>query len=57
MVFSDSGDPQGAFTDSNAGVDYHVPVSGAPGSPPALNIAHVSVEMAPIAKVMHSSIA
>ena len=52
MVFSDSGDLQGAFYDNNSGVDYHVPVSGSSTSPPRLRIAHVSVEMAPIAKVL-----
>lgn len=51
MVFSDSGDLQAAFYDNNSGVDYHVPVSGSSASPPALRITHVSVEMAPIAKV------
>lgn len=52
MVFSDSGDLQGAFYDSNSGVDYHVPVSGSSASPPQLRITHISVEMAPIAKVL-----
>ena len=51
MVFGDSGDLAGGFYDSNAGVDYHVPVSGSSARPPRLRIAHVSVEMAPIAKV------
>ena len=51
MVFSDSGDLQAAFYDNNSGVDYHVPVSGSSASPPRLRITHVSVEMAPIAKV------
>lgn len=51
MVFSDSGDLQAAFYDNNSGVDYHVPVTGSSASPPRLRITHVSVEMAPIAKV------
>ncbi len=51
MVFSDSGDLQAAFFDNNSGVDYHVPISGSTASPPQLRITHVSVEMAPIAKV------
>ena len=51
MAFSDSGDLAGGFSDSNSGVDYHVPVSGSPAQAPRLRIAHVSVEMAPIAKV------
>ena len=51
MVFSDSGDLQGAFYDNNSGVDYHVPVSGSSARPPQLRITHISVEMAPIAKV------
>ena len=52
MVFSDTGDLQGAFYDNNSGVDYHVPVSGSSASPPRLRITHISVEMAPIAKVV-----
>ena len=51
MMFSDSGDLQGAIDDSNSGVDYHVPISGSSARPPPLRVAHVSVEMAPIAKV------
>ena len=51
MVFGDSSDLAGGFYDSNAGVDYHVPVSGSSARPLRLRIAHVSVEMAPIAKV------
>ena len=55
MVFSDTGDLQGAFYDNNSGVDYHVPVSGSLASPPRLRITHISVEMAPIAKVVSSA--
>jgi starch synthase len=51
MVFSDTGDLHGGFYDNNAGVDYHVPVASASVLRPPLRIAHVSVEMAPIAKV------
>ena len=51
MVFSDSGDLQGALHDSNSGVDYHVPILGSSARPPRLRVVHVSVEMAPIAKV------
>ena len=51
MVFSDTGDLHGGLYDSNAGVDYHVPVRGGPAGAPPLHVAHVSVEMAPIAKV------
>ena len=50
MVFSDTGDLHGGFYDNNGGLDYHVPVAGGRGEPPRLRIAHVSVEMAPIAK-------
>lgn len=53
MVFSDTGDLHGGFYDSNAGVDYHVPVRGARSGPPPLRVVHVSVEMAPIAKARH----
>jgi hypothetical protein len=31
--------------------DYHVPVSGGTGKPVRLRVAHVTVEMAPVAKV------
>ncbi|KAK9832645.1 hypothetical protein WJX81_006656 [Elliptochloris bilobata] len=51
MVFSDTGDARGGFYDSNNGLDYHVPVVGGTGSPLPLRVVHVSVEMAPIAKV------
>ena len=51
MAFSDSADLQGAVHDSNSGVDYHVPILGSSTRPPRLRVAHVSVEMAPIAKV------
>ena len=52
MVFSDTGDAHGGFYDSNNGLDYHVPVAGGTASPSPLRVVHVSVEMAPIAKVM-----
>lgn len=51
MVFSDTGDLQGGFYDSNGGLDYHVPVSGGVGSAVRLSVVHVTVEMAPVAKV------
>ena len=51
MVFSDTGDLHGGFYDNNSGVDYHVPIRGSSVQQPPLRIAHVSVEMAPIAKV------
>ncbi|CAL8472333.1 g11876 [Coccomyxa elongata] len=51
MVFSDTGDLHGGFYDNNSGVDYHVPIVGSSIARPPLRIAHVSVEMAPIAKV------
>ena len=42
MVFSDTGDLHGGFYDSNAGVDYHVPVrGGAASAPPAAGCACV----------------
>lgn len=52
MVFSDTGDAHGGFYDSNNGLDYHVPVVGGTASPSPLRVVHVSVEMAPIAKVL-----
>jgi hypothetical protein len=51
FVFLDSNNEQAGFYDNNNGLDYHVPVTGAQGVLPPLRIAHVSVEMAPIAKV------
>lgn len=51
LVFSDSGEGMGGFYDSRNGLDYHIDVVGAPGALPPLKIAHVAVEMAPIAKV------
>lgn len=51
FVFLDSDNEQSGFYDNNNGLDYHVPVFGAQGTLPPLRIAHVSVEMAPIAKV------
>ena len=56
MVFSDTGDLHGGFYDNNSGVDYHVPIRGSTVRQPPLRIAHVSVEMAPIAKVHKSSV-
>ena len=53
MVFSDTGDAHGGFYDSNNGLDYHVPVAGGTASPLPLRVVHISVEMAPIAKVPH----
>jgi len=51
MIFSDSGDMQGGFFDNNKGFDYHIPVTGATRALRPLKVVHVSVEMAPIAKV------
>ena len=53
MVFLDNGDAHGGFYDSNNGLDYHEPVAGPSASPSQLRVVHVSVEMAPIAKVLH----
>ena len=49
FVFSDAPGPEGNY-DSNWGLDYHEPVVGGAQSPP-LYVAHIAVEMAPIAKV------
>ena len=51
FVFLDSNNEQMGYYDNNNGLDYHVPVTGAQGTLPPLRVAHVSVEMAPIAKV------
>ena len=53
MVFADSGEMHGGFVDNNKGLDYHVPVFGSTCGPQRLKIVHVSVEMAPVAKVHH----
>ena len=37
--------------DSNNGIDYHVPVAGGTGIEPKLNVVHIAVELAPVAKV------
>jgi starch synthase len=41
----------GIFIDDNEGAEYHCDVIGASGVAPKLKIAHLAVEMAPIAKV------
>lgn len=51
FVFLDSANEHSGFYDNNNGLDYHVPVTGASGVLPPLHVAHISVEMAPIAKV------
>ena len=47
FLFKDNG----IFVDDNEGVEYHCDVIGASGVAPTLHIAHLAVEMAPIAKV------
>ena len=54
LVFSDSGDMHGGFYDNNKGMDYHVPITGSSQPMTRLNIMHLAVEMAPIAKVSGS---
>lgn len=51
VVFSDSSSPNSGFWDTNHGLGYHVPITGSSVPQPSLSIVHVSVEMAPIAKV------
>ena len=43
--------PGSGKSDDNGDKWYHVGVSGGSGSPPSLNVVHIAVEMAPIAKV------
>jgi starch synthase len=50
FVFSDVESGNGTY-DSRGGLDYHLPVEGSAVREPSLYIAHISVEMAPIAKV------
>lgn len=49
FVFSDRED--GGTFDNKYGMDYHVPVSGGITKEPPMHIVHISVEMAPVAKV------
>eukprot|EP00252_Welwitschia_mirabilis_P009331 TRINITY_DN21856_c0_g1_i2.p1 TRINITY_DN21856_c0_g1~~TRINITY_DN21856_c0_g1_i2.p1 ORF type:complete len:1127 (+),score=268.55 TRINITY_DN21856_c0_g1_i2:154-3534(+) len=51
FVFSESGDEHGGCYDNRNGMDYHVPVVGGIVKEPPMHIAHIAVEMAPIAKV------
>jgi starch synthase len=51
FVFLDSENAATGFYDNNQGLDYHIEVEGAKGTLPPLRIAHVSVEVAPVAKV------
>lgn len=49
FVFSERED--GGIYDNKNEMDYHIPVSGGTSKEPPMNIVHVAVEMAPIAKV------
>ena len=49
FIFSEQED--GGVFDNKNGMDYHVPVFGGIAKEPPLHIVHISVEMAPIAKV------
>ncbi|XP_042478989.1 starch synthase 3, chloroplastic/amyloplastic-like [Macadamia integrifolia] len=49
FVFSEKED--GGIYDNKNGMDYHIPVFGGIAKEPPMHIVHVSVEMAPIAKV------
>lgn len=51
FVFSERGDEHGGLYDNRNGMDYHVPVVGGVLREPPMHIVHVTVEMAPIAKV------
>lgn len=50
FVFSDVREGDGTY-DTRGGYDYHLPVEGSAVREPSLHVVHVSVEMAPIAKV------
>nr|XP_043609167.1 soluble starch synthase 3, chloroplastic/amyloplastic [Erigeron canadensis] len=50
FVFSEKETDDGVFDNKN-GMDYHIPVFGAITKEPPMHIVHISVEMAPIAKV------
>ena len=49
FVFSEKED--GGIFDNKNGMDYHIPVFGGVVKEPPMHIVHISVEMAPIAKV------
>ncbi|KAL5578838.1 hypothetical protein UlMin_011280 [Ulmus minor] len=49
FVFSEKED--GGIFDNKNGMDYHIPVFGGVAKEPPMNIVHIAVEMAPIAKV------
>lgn len=49
FVFSERED--GGVYDNKNGMDYHIPVIGGIAKVAPLNIIHVAIEMAPIAKV------
>ena len=49
FVFSEKED--GGIFDNKNGMDYHIPVIGGVIKEPPMHIVHISVEMAPIAKV------
>jgi starch synthase len=49
FVFSEKED--GGIFDNKNGMDYHIPVFGGIAKEPPMHIVHISVEMAPIAKV------
>lgn len=50
FVFSDVPGGDGTY-DNRGGFDYHIPVEGSKKKEPGLHVVHISVEMAPIAKV------
>lgn len=50
FVFANVESGDGTY-DNRGGLDYHLPVKGSVVSEPPLNVVHISVEMAPIAKV------
>ena len=50
FVVADVDDGPGSY-DNRGGFDYHIPITGSLAKEPPLHIVHVSVEMAPIAKV------
>jgi len=50
FVFSDVEGGEGTY-DNRGGFDYHLPVEGSLVREPSLYVAHIAVEMAPVAKV------
>lgn len=52
FVFSES--KEGGTYDNRNELDYHIPVFGSVAKESPMHIVHIAVEMAPVAKVIHT---